>query len=520
MSWKKLGIINPDEELFSGKSKRRNGKIFDFERHPPDSSSHVDASDVFKNILNVDTANGKCNGTAFRFVLRREASKLSKTIYDKRRVRQLFKSFIAEGHLALIFLKNLARIEFYIRKNGSDQAELLSAFSITQESGEKVREKERRFMDDVKNASRSSYPVNKHLVHEVSIKSYFKDGISERTESSKYIIVHYYGGKLLDREQNHISEKQAKSQGFIPLVGVAYQRSENKVIDGHIFCALPLPVIEKKSTGLPVHINGYFALGSDRKDLKWPSVEQSTSSDKEVSWNLFLLQRVLPAAYKKLFEHLTMDDTEFQIVYNSFPDVNEVDSKWRKLADEVLSKIFRCECLWNYALSEWISPEDACVTDESRKGYEGAGAFLQMCSYPVVCISEHVMHGMNNCSVEVEVINPKKLRDVIIENYDKMGNLEFIERMDILLYALEDPSDIDFFCNVPVLPLEDGRFACPQSSKGEPLFMTSNDHPIDLVPGCKKYIIKTDIQESLKKMIKEIAEKCESYFSTIIEIII
>ena len=512
MSGKKLGIINPDEELFSGKSKRRTGKTFDFEKNPPDSNYHVAASDVFKNILNVDLAEGNCNGTVFRFLLRRKASNLSKTIYDEKRVRELFQSFKGEGHLALMFLKNLAKVEFYIRKKGSDHAELLFSFSITEMNKGKVREKERRFMDNVKKECKSFSPVNKYLDNQVTIDCYFSDGAAEPTKSSKYIIIHYYGGQLLHEEQNYTSEEQAKAQGLIPLVGVAYERSENKSTDGHMFCALPLPVIEKKATGLPVHVNGYFALGPDRKDLKWPSLEQSASSnkesassDKEVSWNLFLLQKVLPAAYKTLFQHLKKDEPRFQIVYNSLPDVNEVDEKWREFAVEVLSRIFQIKCLWSDAVSKWTSPEAACTTDTERNGHRGASAFLKKCSYPMVYISEHVVCGMKTCNITIKKVSAKELVHIIAEHHCKLNNMAYEDRIDLLRYALEDPSYITDLFGVPMLPLEDGGFAKPQILCSMKLFMTSNDHPIYLVPGCEKRIIKTDMQDDVMEIIKEIA---------------
>ena len=35
--------------------------------------------------------------------------------------------------------------------------------------------------------------------------------------------------------------------------------------EGHAFCFLPLPV----QTGLPVHVNAFFELSSNRRDIWW-----------------------------------------------------------------------------------------------------------------------------------------------------------------------------------------------------------------------------------------------------------
>ena len=508
MSKEKLGIINPDEKLFSDGNERRTGKTFNFGKHPPVLSDDPDEFDIIKDVLSIDSVKGNCNGTVFRFVLRRQVSELSETIYDGERVRELFQSFKEEGHLALMFLKNIAKIEFYTLKKGSSHAELLFSFFVTKENDEQSRHAERQFMKNVKVAAdKDSSHTDLYSVNHVNINSFINDDILPQTTSAKYIIVHYYGGQLLQKEHGLISAEQAKAQGLIPLVGVAYQRSESKSTDGHIFCALPLPVIEKKPTGLPVHVNGYFALGPDRKDLKWSSLEQPQSSDKEVSWNLFLLQRVLPAAYIALFQQLKVDESQFHIIYNSFPDVKEVDDKWRKFADEVLSRIFQTECLWSDAVSKWISPEAACKTDKTKNGHQGADAYLKACSYPVVFASKHVMHGIKNCSINIKEANPEELVRIIANNPRKWDSIAYKEKIDLLRYALEDPFYITELFDVPILPLEDGGFARPQNSYSTPLFMASNDHPIDLVPGCEKRIIKTDMQDDVMKIIKEIAIK-------------
>ena len=51
-------------------------------------------------------------------------------------------------------------------------------------------------------------------------------------------------------------------------------------------------------SGLPVHINGFFAVSSNRHQLKWPSIKhaddagESTVTDKACLWNELLLEEV------------------------------------------------------------------------------------------------------------------------------------------------------------------------------------------------------------------------------------
>ena len=511
MSGKKLGIINPDEHLFSDESARRTGKRLDFEKHPPTITYHKDVERVLREVLNTDPVEGRCNGTVFRFTFRKEASKLSETKYNEERVKDLFQAFKTEGHLALMFLKNLAKIEFYARAKGSNSAKLLSSFSVHPDNNENPRSEECKFMNDVKKAHIDNSAATLHLVNNVTIESIINDDASATTKTQRvpYIIVHFYGGELLQKEHEFISEKQAKDLGLIPLVGLAYRLSEEQSTDGHIYCALPLPVIEEKVTGLSVHVNGYFALGPDRKDLKWPSTEQDTSNDNDISWNMFLLQKVLPPAYKELFHHLKMTHSTADVVYNALPDLNEVDSKWKKVADKVLSKVFEEECVWSDAVSKWMPLKDAYFVEKSKSGHEAATVFLKECSFPIAYIPEHTMQNLRMQNVKVNEVSPKVLQDVIAEHKDKLDHLPDTDRIDMLSYMLQDPLDIRNLFGVPIVPLENGEFACPPRSSNGSLFITSAEHSKDLVPGCENKVIKTGIKKDVLKIIKELATNSE-----------
>ena len=60
---------------------------------------------------------GQYNGTLFRFPLRVSASELSKTLYSEEKVEHLFKSFMDDARLVLLFLRNVESIELYVRES-------------------------------------------------------------------------------------------------------------------------------------------------------------------------------------------------------------------------------------------------------------------------------------------------------------------------------------------------------------------------------------------------------------------
>ena len=346
MSGSKLGVINPDEKLFSSAEERRTGKIWDLSKKKENQvyAAHNE-SPMYKSVLCTDIEKGHCHGTLFRFNFRKEFSKLSKTVYTHKKIIELFDSFKQEGHLALIFMKNLEKIEFYVREKGQHDAKLVRSFSVEASSLPDLRRKKREFMQQLKTRNNQSC-FSQELIFEASIST--KETNTMETTVFDYSVIHYYAGNALADENNLIKAEEANELGFIPLVGMAYPKERDLHTGGHIFCALPLPLLGTATTGLPVHVNGFFALGPDRKDLKWSSLS-AECSDKQILWNQFLISIVLPVAYLKLFRQLKLTGLSTDKVYGSFPDTRVVDVKWKQLAISFYNKLLDIDCVWTNA---------------------------------------------------------------------------------------------------------------------------------------------------------------------------
>lgn len=79
------------------------------------------------------------------------------------------------------------------------------------------------------------------------------------------------------------------SRGLVPWAGVAaplqHQAHEAQPFRGKAFCFLPLPV----SSGYTVHINGYFELSSNRRDI-WYGTDMTGAGKQRSDWNVALLE--------------------------------------------------------------------------------------------------------------------------------------------------------------------------------------------------------------------------------------
>ena len=111
---------------------------------------------------------------------------------------------------------------------------------------------------------------------------------------------------------------------------------------GQVFCFLPLPKEERSASGLPVHVNGSFAVSQNRRHLKWPSVGQTVDGDPALLWNRCLLQEVLPLSYVDLILTATQcpDIVTPQKALAAVPNLVAVDEKWQVMLEPFFSRLF------------------------------------------------------------------------------------------------------------------------------------------------------------------------------------
>ena len=243
---------------------------------------------------------GWYNGTLFRFPLRHQPSELSQTLYSAEKVQTLFEGFMADAHLILLFLQRLESIELYVREENANHPRKTFQVRITGESLHLVREKRKEFHNKISTDRLLPHPVQ--VTYPITFETvHFSQG-SETTQSHSFLVTNYFCGKEISPEFQTLAKDQSLS--YLPLVGVAMAlpaslRERTPKIEGHVFCFLPLPVQKTSLTGLPVHVNGFFALSQNRSYIKSPNGEQEDQklTDKSLLWNRFLLEEALPKAY-------------------------------------------------------------------------------------------------------------------------------------------------------------------------------------------------------------------------------
>uniref|UniRef100_A0A3P9JZ95 HEPN domain-containing protein n=1 Tax=Oryzias latipes TaxID=8090 RepID=A0A3P9JZ95_ORYLA len=240
---------------------------------------------------------------------------------------------------------------------------------------------------------------------------------------------------------------------------------------GQAFCFLALPI----HTGLPVNVNGAFAVMSNRKSL-WQSGEKR-------SWNEVLLRDPVTTAYITALLALKKMSEEKQLenyCYHSFwPNREKVSDSFKPLVDEFYSSIAQQATVAQQATDlelfsdgeRWCSMNNAMFLHESIEEDMDIGALAaQICkehvnkpkcvvSLPVWLRNSFKQCGLHNVLQNNIMTWTRFYQEVVFENLDVIDPKS---RNALVLHALDlNNKDINILLvHHPCIPTSNGQLQC------------------------------------------------------------
>lgn len=211
------------------------------------------------------------------------------------------------------------------------------------------------------------------------------------TTSARYLVTNYHCGGPLSAAFRKL--QQDADLRLLPVIGTAMTLDEQRLADwdARTFSYLPLPRDGSSNTGLPVHVNGAFALEANRKHVKWPSMIGSDRSrdehlDKHLLWNQCLLREAMPFAYSTMLLeairiHAGALNPSFsaRAVYHAFPDFSAVDRRWECILPILYTELFKQAVVYTEAESgSWVEPRHAIFNTLSESEPELANIILSV----------------------------------------------------------------------------------------------------------------------------------------------
>ena len=247
-------------------------------------------------------------GTLFRFPFRSKYSnsKICRRFYDKQHVSELVQALKSQSSELLLFLKHITKLSLYELDDGHDVSAIREVFTVNRTGNLKQR------LEMITSYSTTGSKEEKTCATKVTIDV---TDVSEGCNSSQttWILSSAIGGI-----PSHICDCP-ESRGLLPLGEVAIKiitRSQQCTLPSadstgrKLFCFLPLPI----KSEIPLHINGFFSIGKDRRHI-------SATDDKTFGslWNKCLAEDALVSAFIYLLHFLCKE--------NKLQDVHDTELK-------------------------------------------------------------------------------------------------------------------------------------------------------------------------------------------------
>ena len=492
------------------------------------------------------------DGTIFRFPLRTPHvnSKLSETTYSSEKVFQnLFCSLKEEATMLLLFLKNITSISLYNYDQITGKPKLLLDISIDSNRIPQVHMERKKCIDLAREWQARKNTVIQLYSLAVNITDTF-NGVPFITKSF-HLVLNSIGTS--DEEVN----AKAEQLKVIPWVGIAAPCSflsvvencevsvcgneinmENSlaslsridwqyidpVVSGHAFCFLPLP----NPTGLPVSINGYFAIADNRRSIKWPTHDEH---GKGADFNKELVMKMVSYAYAvmitcrcQLVSYVNTPSylsTQLSDAYSIWPLMSQVRNHpiWSCLVDPVMKLLIEHKIVWTAAGGgKWVKFSDAYYQPEDLSIPNAVVDLIFEVDIPFVVLPTVVLDSIKTVddlavTVKSREITPDLLRIIMkqLKCNPKtiLNHTKCIEILSFILSDFSNTSNIDSLLGINIVPLMDETASPKQLSKqcyAEVLYILENNNCISFLPGISSHIIASNLPNEVNITLTQLSE--------------
>ena len=416
----------------------------------------------FKGLFGCDTTSPSnmsekfyFQGTLFRFAFRTKRGEICNKIYNRQEIRSLVHSFQESSSSLLLFTQNVKRVKFLEVEENVDPSDARLLFEISKETASAHQPDtpldEKTFLQSCaewtktqRHAIFANMESPPKLTEVIAVTSKNGDGSQE---NCCWLISSCLGTG--DSFQLATSE-EGQNQGLLSASGIAGQISTDngkdgylnpEAVNGEVFCFLPLSI----PTGLPVHVNGYFAVTSNRRGI-WESTTADLGHQPlEVRWNRSLMEDAVSLGYFQLLENTMRMHKQGKIPsYDSFslwPNPETLESSaWAPLIKSVYQRIASSDLPLVLIEGEWLPISQCIYEDAELQELPKSEKVLAMFDYKVVPLPDFARKGFQQAGC-IEMIEERTmtqqnfLKDVFFPNmFTIPGDL----RDSIVLYLIDE----------------------------------------------------------------------------------
>lgn len=329
------------------------------------------------------TLDREFNGTLFRFPLRTPEqatkSRISRQAHTLESAQALLDDFMREASAMLLFLKTVESVQVFTWAEGAAAPTETFCARVANVSQE-LRGQRSFVLSAVEAASVAAQTKDADGIGGNIVTSDYTMEITSGVDSASgltrqtWVVCNQLGGGHAGKiasDPDYLHMRLVPWAGVAALVastdwanGQGGEAAEEKSqgvapLDGRGYCFLPLPV----HTHLPVHVNGYFELSSNRRDI-WFGDDMAGDGRLRAEWNTSLLRDLVCPCYRRLLLRSANMLGPSPVYHSLFP-VAESPPPWNTVPQSLYSQLADARVLHTpgsgSGTGSWVTPTEALV---------------------------------------------------------------------------------------------------------------------------------------------------------------
>ena len=434
VSGQNIVMFDPQASYLPNVNPANPGKMIDFIKHRQVLEAYPDQFLPFQGIYGCNIVKGgddnksgsPYRATLFRFPLRTplqaETSRLSKQVHTVESMRAQLRMFASEASEMLLFLKNVEQISVWecmataatatqesrvggetsiglrrtahvyianITKDIRSKRDMARSVSLEGRQGHTSGSRKLTtppLASDYLLEIAASRAPSGHVSRETWIVCNRLGGgkaseLAAASENAHLKLIPWGGvaGRVLVETSENVNTSDDTTRSTVGLTSNETEAQEFAALHetpmhGLAYCFLPLPV----ATGLPVHVNGFFELSSNRRDIWWGD-DMVGEGQLRAEWNRALLCDVAVPCYSR-FLSLAAERCGAGALYDSLWPVKGNGPAWVAMIDAFFEAVSPLPLL-HTPLGEqekgvWISPRDAVLIPSAEGSRNKDGTII------------------------------------------------------------------------------------------------------------------------------------------------
>ncbi|GAX84471.1 hypothetical protein CEUSTIGMA_g11891.t1 [Chlamydomonas eustigma] len=190
-----------------------------------------------------------------------------------------------------------------------------------------------------------------------------------------------------------------------------HDSSSDSIAYGQAFCFLPLPAMD---LGLPVHVNGFFELSSNRRDV-WHGSDLTGAGAQRARWNVMLLEHAVAPAYAALLENAALILGPGR-EYDRLWPTSDVRSPWQAIIPKLFNLVSERPVAWSRSKGGcWLSPTGCLIPDECCLDATSLAHKHPQKRFPAEVMT------VDSAVLAVEVSHPLSAGDLLRQGLERLG---------------------------------------------------------------------------------------------------